>query len=455
MATKGVKLKDSNNNVILPVTSSDLVEVNYGGTSKILTDLLEENESVTAEALVDLNSRLSNVPTTVSVSGNTAAITDNTIFVPYAEISYNLQQTNTSLRGGAIIGSISYNHNRGSSNVVTSPINDNYGTDGTEGTNTASGLRYETPLLNVCCPKVTGGTGNAIFKTGTLPPPSASTMHKNYYDPLNSATKKINITTSTNALSSYTYAPLIIGNNYCNVATAEKEMYFFDGNKMMNYFTVNARIDMGSSDLKEVKENTILQWGSYTSTANVGTTLLLQRDKITFEKRFKTSTTPPAADATTIFPRYINTGTLSAYLMGAGNTWTTSTRSEIGGNYIKLIYYNNNKVNLTTTSATFSIPAYATKFYETSDERVKNNINQITYIPNDINIYSFVKNDYNTYSYGFIAQNVANTHPELVSYNESYLSVDYNSTLSLLLAKALNRIEELEKRIEELENKIK
>ena len=85
---------------------------------------------------------------------------------------------------------------------------------------------------------------------------------------------------------------------------------------------------------------------------------------------------------------------------------------------------------------------------------VKYDIKQLTYEP-DINLYSFIKNNYTTYSYGFVAQNVAQTHPELVSYNESYLSVDYNSTLSLLLAKALNRIDALEKRVDELENKLK
>ena len=90
---------------------------------------------------------------------------------------------------------------------------------------------------------------------------------------------------------------------------------------------------------------------------------------------------------------------------------------------------------------------------ETSDERLKTNISPIAYDSDGIGIYTFIKNDYDSYSYGFIAQNVAETHPELVSENKdtSYLSVDYNSTLSLLLAKALNRIDELEKRVSELE----
>ena len=90
---------------------------------------------------------------------------------------------------------------------------------------------------------------------------------------------------------------------------------------------------------------------------------------------------------------------------------------------------------------------------ETSDERLKTNISPIAYDPDGIGIYSFIKNNYDSYSYGFIAQNIAETHPELVSENTvtSYLAVDYDATLSLLLAKALNRIDALEKRVLELE----
>ena len=57
-STIGVMFRDRYNNVVLPVTSSDMIEVNYGGNSKILTSLLRENEQATSGVLNDLYSRI-------------------------------------------------------------------------------------------------------------------------------------------------------------------------------------------------------------------------------------------------------------------------------------------------------------------------------------------------------------------------------------------------------------
>lgn len=57
-STLGVMFRDRYNNVVLPVTSSDMIEVNYGGNSKILTSLLRENEQATSGVLNDLYSRI-------------------------------------------------------------------------------------------------------------------------------------------------------------------------------------------------------------------------------------------------------------------------------------------------------------------------------------------------------------------------------------------------------------
>ena len=65
-STLGVMFRDRYNNAILPVTSSDMIEVNYGGTSKILTSLLQENEQTTAEALIDLYNRIDELEKRVS-----------------------------------------------------------------------------------------------------------------------------------------------------------------------------------------------------------------------------------------------------------------------------------------------------------------------------------------------------------------------------------------------------
>ena len=120
------------------------------------------------------------------------------------------------------------------------------------------------------------------------------------------------------------------------------------------------------------------------------------------------------------------------------------------------VFDSSQKVSITPTQSTFNHTLYAAKFAEASDERLKTNITPIAYDPDGIGIYSFIKNNYDSYSYGFIAQNIAETHPELVSENTvtSYLAVDYDATLALLLAKALNRIDALEKRVYSFQKRV-
>ena len=120
------------------------------------------------------------------------------------------------------------------------------------------------------------------------------------------------------------------------------------------------------------------------------------------------------------------------------------------------VFDGSQKVSITPKQSTFNHTLYAAKFAEASDERLKTNITPIAYDPDGIGIYSFIKNNYDSYSYGFIAQNIAETHPELVSENTvtSYLAVDYDATLALLLAKALNRIDALEKRVYSFQKRV-
>ena len=129
------------------------------------------------------------------------------------------------------------------------------------------------------------------------------------------------------------------------------------------------------------------------------------------------------------------------------------TKYKMSHESINVFSGGNQKVSIAGDQSTFNHTLYAASFKEASDERLKTNISPIAYDPDGIGIYSFIKNDYDSYSYGFIAQNIAETHPELVSENTvtSYLAVDYDATLSLLLAKAFNRIDTLEKRVIELE----
>ncbi len=432
-STLGVMFRDRYNNAILPVTSSDMIEVNYGGTSKILTSLLQENEQVTTEALIDLYNRINNYS------------------ADFATISY---QASSLSSGGVVSGVIKNNLNRTSGNITTiRTVGEVEQTSG--GTGTARTiLRYETPLINIANGTTYTYTEGYVNKTGiksTFPAPSSTTVNKNYYDPIVNNTKKVNIY-GTGA-GNITYAPMVDGNNYCDVSNSTYEMYFFNTNKLRNYLTAYARIDFNKPYLKEINGDTILQWGPYDNIDDVDKTLTLKKDEISFNKEYMTwadNVAFPATNRTVIKPESIETNTFIAY----------HPIASVSSQYIEMSYENinvfsggNQKVSIAGVQSTFNHTAYAVKFMETSDERLKTNISPIAYDPDGIGIYSFIKNNYDSYSYGFIAQNIAETHPELVSENTvtSYLAVDYDATLSLLLAKALNRIDALEKRVLELE----
>ena len=445
MATKGIKLTDKNNNIYLPVTSADLVEVNYGGQAQVLSTLLESNEQVTAEALIDLNNRLENCVQLNDMNGFSAPV------------SY----TRTEVTDGGLISGVPMNRrNTTSGNIVTMGVH-NEGTspvisyDSPESRKQYSTLRYETPLIKVCQAN-TDRFGNV---SSSFPAPSNSTRYMNYYDPIVNSTKKANIygSGSTNVA----YSPMIDGNNYCDVSSTTYEMYFFNTNKLRNYLTVDARIDLGRPDIKEMNPAATLFWGKTNQT--VTDKLKITANEIGFGQIWTGRTQPTALGecSTSITKDLIVTNdialmrTVQAALNGpeTGHDWNT----RLNYSYFRMkdgstIYA---EISNTGAGVTFNQSTYATKFYETSDERLKNNITPLTYNPG-INIYSFIKNKNTTYSYGFVAQNVVQTHPELIaySYESSYMSVDYNSTLSLLLAQAMNKISELENRVEKLENKL-
>ena len=434
-STLGVMFRDRYNNAILPVTSSDMIEVNYGGTSKILTSLLQENEQVTTEALIDLYNRINNYS------------------ADFATISY---QASSLSSGGVVSGVVKNNLNRTSGNITTiRTVGEVEQTSG--GTGTARTiLRYETPLINIA--KGTTYTYGeqdgyeAVIKVGvksTFPAQSSTTVNKNYYDPIVNNTKKANIY-GTGA-GNITYAPMVDGNNYCDVSNSTYEMYFFNTNKLRNYLTAYARIDVNKPYLKELNEDTVFQWGDDSDNYKQET-LTLKKGEISFNKEYIESSLiaqPVLHRRTSITPQSIQTNTFTAYdSNGASPAYIKMSHSGIN------VFYDGKKVvSISGDQSTFNHTAYAVKFMETSDERLKTNISPIAYDPDGIGIYSFIKNDYDSYSYGFIAQNIAETHPELVSENTvtSYLAVDYDATLSLLLAKALNRIDALEKRVLELE----
>ena len=437
-STLGVMFRDRYNNAILPVTSSDMIEVNYGGTSKILTSLLQENEQVTTEALIDLYNRINNYS------------------ADFATISY---QASSISSGGVVSGVVKNNLNRTSGNITTIRTVDEVEqpSGGTGSARTI--LRYETPLINIAngVPEYTPSNFQIMSVQSSFPAPSSSTVNKNYYDPIKNNANKANIY-GTSA-SNITYAPMVDGNNYCDVSNSTYEMYFFNTNKLRNYLTAYARIDVNKPYLKEINDDTILQWGKYDTSIDDQETLTLKKDEISFNKEFVTWKDPDGPEVafrdtsnrTIITPQSIQTNTFKALnpleVANASSVRVEMSHESIG------VFYDGQKVSISGDQSTFNHTAYAVKFMETSDERLKTNISPIAYDPDGIGIYSFIKNNYDSYSYGFIAQNIAETHPELVSENTvtSYLAVDYDATLSLLLAKALNRIDALEKRVLELE----
>ena len=374
-----------------------------------------------------------------------------------ATISYQASSLGSA---GVVSGVVKNNMNRTSGNVTTiRTVGEVERPSG--GTGTARTiLRYETPLINIAKGTTYTYTEDFVNKIGiksTFQAPSSTTVNKNYYDPVKNNTKKANIygTGATNV----TYAPMVDGNNYCDVSNSTYEMYFFNTNKLRNYLTAYARIDVNKSYLKEINENTILQWGTYDNDTDFQKTLTLKKNEISFNKEYTTWEDRGGAiymneKHTIIKPESIQTNTFRAY----SPSLSDGPDIEISYDAIKVNSIIRggtrvSKVSITPSQSTFKHTAYATKFMETSDERLKTNISPIAYDPDGIGIYSFIMNNYDSYSYGFIAQNVAETHPELVSENTvtSYLAVDYDSTLSLLLAKALNRIDALEKRVIELE----
>ena len=93
---------------------------------------------------------------------------------------------------------------------------------------------------------------------------------------------------------------------------------------------------------------------------------------------------------------------------------------------------------------------YASSYTTTSDLRLKDKVQKIS-----DNVNQFVLKAYpDRVKYGFIAQELEKTNPELVFDNGDNLSVDYNSALCLMLSKAENRIKELEGKVADLEKKI-
>ena len=124
-----------------------------------------------------------------------------------------------------------------------------------------------------------------------------------------------------------------------------------------------------------------------------------------------------------------------------------------------------NKTSASFCSNAFTLDpsgAYAKAFYESSDERLKENIQPITEeiiakaASVEIKQFNFKSDENKTAKYGVIAQEVEKEGLEnLISVNgdEGLKSVDYTSLLCLKIKALEDKLEKMEKEIQELKNK--
>lgn len=107
----------------------------------------------------------------------------------------------------------------------------------------------------------------------------------------------------------------------------------------------------------------------------------------------------------------------------------------------------------TTTEGTgrlqVSGAVYATSgFYDTSDIRIKNIIERNPDVKLDLDLVKYTKKDdeFNTVRYGYIAQEVQKLMPELVGGKDT-LSLNYQDVHSVLIYNLMNRIKQLESKL--------
>ena len=227
-----------------------------------------------------------------------------------------------------------------------------------------------------------------------------------------------------------TYSSCVKGNNYFDVSNSDKDMFYYDGETLRNYITAN--VDHNNKNIKILNSNSVIKYDT-TESANYQTYVsnnTLKTQNITVG----TSVNP--GNFNVIFGNTVNDYNVNI------NSGSNQIKFTLGSSDSTVIFGANANINVTSSNSNGG-KITAKKFFESSDERLKTDINAIT--DNDgINIYSFKLNGSEKTSYGFIAQQVEFENADLVDTSNGYMTVDYNSTLSLLLAQAMNKIQELE-----------
>lgn len=110
-------------------------------------------------------------------------------------------------------------------------------------------------------------------------------------------------------------------------------------------------------------------------------------------------------------------------------------------------------INISSSIGTFTTSIYSAGFYSTSDYKLKENIEYITQSQYDIQqlkpcTFNFINSS--TKKIGFIAQDVEKFMPESVISSGGTLNIDYSALLSVCVLS----MKEMNKKINELNNKI-
>lgn len=132
------------------------------------------------------------------------------------------------------------------------------------------------------------------------------------------------------------------------------------------------------------------------------------------------------------------------------NTRTMDVGLYNGTADMSLHYELKNEASTGTITANNCSAFYCNEFYSTSDERLKDNLENVHYDLSSLGTYKYnFKPDNGKVHVGLLAQEVQKVIPEAVSENkDGYLTVDYNSVVAALVSE----VNELKKRVQELEN---
>ena len=145
------------------------------------------------------------------------------------------------------------------------------------------------------------------------------------------------------------------------------------------------------------------------------------------------------------------------YANSAGSASTVTVNSSDANSTYRMVWHSGN--TLYGTGGIYCNPStdalYASAFYETSDIRLKQNINPVLTSNNIPQIKEFDWKNTGKHSYGLIAQELESMgYSELVdTKDDGYKSVNYTAALCLIIGKLQLKIKELEDRIKYLESK--